>query len=226
MATDPPTPEITLYFDLVSPFSYIAFQVLKNSPIFQSCKITYTPVSLRTILTTCGNPPPIAVKNKLIYINRHRLAWSRRLNIPMSQTVPAGFPFPTTDIQSLLALVAMSHPEKVAEVVERLYTSVWANGDSASATDSERYMQVLEEVLGGDVVEVLMAEEKQIEGKSLLEANTHRAIEEGAFGLPWLACTSPTGEKEGFWGVDHLGLAAEFLGLDVGMEGGFRVMMK
>ncbi|RAK74641.1 thioredoxin-like protein [Aspergillus fijiensis CBS 313.89] len=226
MATHPPTPEITLYFDLVSPFSYIAFQVLKKSPIFQSCKITYTPVSLRTILTTCGNPPPIAVKNKLTYINRHRLAWSRRLNIPMTQAVPTGFPFPTTDIQSLLALVAVSHPEKVVEIVERLYTFVWADGDSASVTDSERYKKVLEEVLSDDVVEGLLDGEKQTEGKTLLEANTHRAIEEGAFGLPWLACTSPAGEKEGFWGVDHLGLAAEFLELDVGMEGGFRVMMK
>ncbi|PYH44738.1 thioredoxin-like protein, partial [Aspergillus saccharolyticus JOP 1030-1] len=205
------TPEITLYFDLVSPFSYIAFQVLRNSLVYKSCKITYTPVALRTLLVTCGNPPPIAIKNKLTYINRHRLVWSHRLNIPMTETVPAGFPFPTADIQSLLALVAVSHPEKLVEIVERLYISIWAAGDSAFATVPERYKEVLADVLGGDVMEGLMSQEQQAEGKALLESNTLQAFQEGAFGLPWLMCTSPSGEKEGFWGVDHLGLVADFL---------------
>ncbi|RAL08734.1 2-hydroxychromene-2-carboxylate isomerase [Aspergillus homomorphus CBS 101889] len=226
MTTNNTIPEITLYFDLVSPFSYIAFQVLRNSTIFRSCKITYTPVSLRTLLTACGNPPPIMIKNKQTYINHHRLAWSRRLRIPMTETVPSDFPFPTAEIQALLCLISDTYPEKLVEIVERLYTSVWAEGDSACVTDAERYRAVIMETLGKEVLEALGREEKRAEGQALLEANTLRAIEEGAFGLPWLMCTSPAGEREGFWGVDHLGLVAEFLGLDVGMEGGFRVLMK
>jgi 2-hydroxychromene-2-carboxylate isomerase len=47
----------------------------------------------------------------------------------------------------------------------------------------------------------------------LLES-TERAFREGAFGLPWMVCTNAKGETEGFWGVDHLGCVAEFMGLE------------
>jgi hypothetical protein len=51
------------------------------------------------------------------------------------------------------------------------------------------------------------------QGKSLLVANTDQAFADGAFGLPWMMCTNAAGETEGFFGVDHLGQVAEFLGL-------------
>jgi hypothetical protein len=38
-------------------------------------------------------------------------------------------------------------------------------------------------------------------------------------------CTNAKGEKECFWGVDHLAQAALFLGLDREMEKGFRALM-
>lgn len=38
-------------------------------------------------------------------------------------------------------------------------------------------------------------------------------------------CTNEKGEKEGFWGVDHLGQVAMFLGLDKGVDGGFRALL-
>lgn len=41
----------------------------------------------------------------------------------------------------------------------------------------------------------------------------------GAFGLPWFECTNSKGETEGFWGVDHMGLVVEFLGLDRSDQG-------
>lgn len=74
-------PQITFYFDIGSPFSYIAFHVLKvgsmkpqdqfplltnsqNSPVFSECEIQYIPVSLRDIFQLCQNAPPLAVKSK------------------------------------------------------------------------------------------------------------------------------------------------------------------
>lgn len=53
-------------------------------------------------------------------------------------------------------------------------------------------------------------------GKALLLKLTDAAFDAGAFGLPWMVCTNPkTGATEGFWGVDHLGQVAQFLGLPV-----------
>lgn len=55
--------------------------------------------------------------------------------------------------------------------------------------------------------------------------NTEKAFAQGAFGLPWLICTNPVGETEGFWGVDHLGQVVEFLGLKKPGDGGWRSVM-
>jgi 2-hydroxychromene-2-carboxylate isomerase len=51
-------------------------------------------------------------------------------------------------------------------------------------------------------------------GKQTLIENTDQAFADGAFGLPWMVCTNANGKTEGFWGVDHIGQVAQFLGLD------------
>jgi 2-hydroxychromene-2-carboxylate isomerase len=91
--------------------------------------------------------------------------------------------------------------------------------------------KILSEVLGGGskgeeeakkVVETMQSEEV----KKVLGANTERAFQEGAFGLPWFTATNAKGETEGFWGVDHLGQMCDFLGLERPRDGkGWRAML-
>ena len=55
-------------------------------------------------------------------------------------------------------------------------------------------------------------------------------MNEGAFGLPYYVAVDKAGEKETFWGFDHLGLVVDHLGLEkpaVGSkdEGGWKVLM-
>ena len=61
--------------------------------------------------------------------------------------------------------------------------------------------------------------------KALLTANTNRSFDSGAFGLPWFECTNLNGETEGFFGVDHLGQVADYLGLDRALARGFRAAL-
>lgn len=61
--------------------------------------------------------------------------------------------------------------------------------------------------------------------KGLLMSNTDRAFKEGAFGLPWFVCTDANGKTEGFWGIDHLGQVADFLGLDRSGDAGFKALL-
>lgn len=49
--------------------------------------------------------------------------------------------------------------------------------------------------------------------KQDLNANNEFALKEGAFGLPWFIALNSLGEKDVFWGFDHIGMVAEFLGL-------------
>ncbi|KAK4693493.1 hypothetical protein P7C71_g3911, partial [Lecanoromycetidae sp. Uapishka_2] len=70
-------------------------------------------------------------------------------------------------------------------------------------------------------IDVTMSDEV----KKLLTARTDEALAEGSFGLPWFA-----GEKECFWGFDHIAQVANHLGLERPKpgsisEGGWRSML-
>ncbi|KAK8029536.1 2-hydroxychromene-2-carboxylate isomerase [Apiospora rasikravindrae] len=72
---------------------------------------------------------------------------------------------------------------------------------------------ILTEVLGEESTKEALAYGGTV-GKSTLKANTDKAFEDGAFGLPWMVCTNSKGQTEGFWGVDRIGEVLRFLLLE------------
>lgn len=75
---------------------------------------------------------------------------------------------------------------------------------------------MLEKALGKEVAQKAIQESQGEQAKRKLTENTERAFQSGAFGLPWFECVNGRGEREGFWGFDHLGVVVRFLGLDDG----------
>ena len=64
------------------------------------------------------------------------------------------------------------------------------------------------------------------EAKKALRDNGDEALKEGCFGLPWFVAENEKGQKEGFWGVDHIGQVMEFLDVKLESEGGrYRSML-
>jgi 2-hydroxychromene-2-carboxylate isomerase len=63
------------------------------------------------------------------------------------------------------------------------------------------------------------------EGKELLAKNTDQALEDGAFGLPWFVAENSKAERETFWGVDHLGLVVQHLGIEKPKMGGWNALL-
>ncbi|EZF75545.1 hypothetical protein H105_02957 [Trichophyton soudanense CBS 452.61] len=217
-------PKITLYVDIVSPFAYIAYHVLRNSPVFAKCTTTCVPVLLGAIIQATGNTPPIRIKNKDKWINVERLRWSKLLGVPITEAMPDGFPVFTLAVQRALCVVAADHPEKLASCIDALYNTLWVNRDS-SVIKPEGYVPVLETVIGKDAAIKVAEKSNTAEIKQKLISNTDRSVESGAFGLPWMECTNSKGETESFFGVDHLGQVVAFLGLDGTLGKGFKALL-
>ncbi|GAQ37550.1 hypothetical protein AtubIFM55763_000428 [Aspergillus tubingensis] len=217
-------PRINVYLDVVSPFGYIAFSVLKNSPVFAKCNITYIPIFLGGIMQACGNTAPMKIKNKDKWSEKERYRWSRYFNVPIVQTVPEGFPPRTLSTQRALCAISQKHPDKLVPAFEALYHLFWVEGN-ANIAQPECFGPVLEGVLGKDVAQSVLADMEHGDIKAALIANTDRAFKSGAFGIPWFECTNDKGETDTFWGVDHLGQVAEFLGLDIKSDKGFRACL-
>ncbi|KAJ5503310.1 hypothetical protein N7463_006184 [Penicillium fimorum] len=216
--------KITLYVDIVSPFAYIAFHVLQNSPAFAKCEITYVPILLGGLMNASGNSPPINVKNKKTYLGRQRVRWAKYFSVPIVEGFPEGFPFRTLSVQRALCAISQKTPGKLATVIGALFHAVWVEGNTAIGEPDE-FAPVLESILGKQDMLQTLADMNNPEVKALLTANTDQSFNSGAFGLPWFECTNSKGETEGFFGVDHLGQVADFLGLDRGLDRGFRAAL-
>lgn len=63
------------------------------------------------------------------------------------------------------------------------------------------------------------------EGKEILAKNSDAALADGAFGLPWFVATNSKGERETFWGVDHLAQVLNHLGLEKPTAGGWKSVL-
>lgn len=105
-----------------------------------------------------------------------------------------------------------------------LYKKFWIDLEPVSTP--EVFGKVLVEVLGNEAEarDVLRKMGEQ-EAKDKLTANTQEAFRSGSFGAPWFEVVRGDGEKKGFWGINHLGLLIEFLGLDRGRDRAFRSLL-
>ena len=87
--------------------------------------------------------------DKFQWINRERIYWARRFDVPMSEAIPKGFPASTTEVQLALCAIAINVPEKLVPVAEKLFRGFWGDGDSAVLT-SAGFLPILEEEFGAD----------------------------------------------------------------------------
>ncbi|KAK0651335.1 thioredoxin-like protein [Cercophora newfieldiana] len=218
-------PHITLYIDTVSPFAYLAYHILRNDPLFTPISKTYTPIFLGGLMHKCGNTAPMRILNKDKWINAERLRWARLFGVPMSQNLPPEFPANTLGI--MRALCALSEGAggqgRLTEALDVLFRAYWVEGKRTFEGDVLRGM--LAGIFGEAEAERILADAKTV-GKAKLLENTDKAFADGAFGLPWMVCTNAKGETEGFWGVDHLGQVAQFMGLDhKGGEKGWKALL-
>ncbi|KAL4810969.1 thioredoxin-like protein [Aspergillus unguis] len=217
-------PKITLYYDIVSPFAYIAFKVLQTSPTFKKCDITFMPIFLGGIMKATGNTPPIRIKNKDKWINQERMRWARYFSVPISETSPEGFPPNTIALQRALTAISQIAPDKLIPATEAAWQEFWGKANG-KATQPEVFVPILEKILGSSQTKAVLEAANGAEIKERLTTNTQQAFDSGAFGLPWFECTNSKGEKEGFWGIDHLGQVIDFLGLDRSLDRGFRAVL-
>ena len=143
------------------------------------------------------------------------------------QDAPKGFPPLTLNTQRALCALEISSPQSIPTAFDALYASFWRNGNHLIGKP-EGFGPVLEQSLGKDVAKDLLERMGGKEAKGRLSENTDKAMSLGAFGIPWYECENEKGEKECFWGFDHLGQVVRFLDLDgsVEVDEGFKKGMR
>jgi len=217
-------PKITLYVDIVSPFGYMAYWTTRHSPILADVEITYIPMFLGGLMKACDNRTPLEIRNKDKWIDVERLRWSSAFKIPMSKGTPEGFPVLTLYTMRAMCALQILDEAKLPLALDALYESFWVQSNSAVAK-ADGFGPVLEQAIGKELTGKVLKEMNGKDAKARLMSNTDLAFNNGAFGLPWWQCTNTEGKTECFWGFDHFGQVAEFLGLNRNGQEGMRAML-
>jgi 2-hydroxychromene-2-carboxylate isomerase len=180
---------VTLYFDFVSPFSYIAFKRLHELP--HDVEVELKPVLFAGLLQHFGNKGPAEIAEKRRWTYRWCTWWAEELGIPFR--FPASHPFNPLHHLRLALAAGVTRP-----TVERIFDAIWTTG--AEASDPAAFRALAKE-LGVDEAKLASPE-----AKDTLRKYTEAAAARGVFGVP-------TYEIDGelFWGADAIGFVNAFL---------------
>ncbi len=184
-------PIIDFYFDVVSPYTYIATQQLPALAERCGAEVRWRPVLVGGLFKLIGNTAPLTLpaRAKNNYKDMQRLMAYYGIEFYM----PKIFPF--SSLLAMRCLCALP-AEQIANKAEQIFIAAWSKKQDVTQAE------VLSQLLGADIV--AQAEQETIKEK--LKHNTAELAQRGGFGVP----TFFVGE-EMFFGQDRLFLLEDYL---------------
>jgi len=188
---------VEFLYDLVSPFSYLAYAGLDGVCERQGAELVLHPVLLGAIHDAAGIQAPATIPAKGRYMNRDIQRWAGYYGLPMR--FPSPFPFRT--LKTMRAAIFCGRHGELESFTREAFKLYWEeDGAPAGREESDEDGPISEVArrIGVDPDEVLAgASEPEI--KEELKDSTSDALDRGAFGAP----TFFVGD-EMFWGNDRL----------------------
>jgi 2-hydroxychromene-2-carboxylate isomerase len=195
---------LDFWFDVVSPYAYLAFERLPQALEGCSYRVRYRPLLFGALLKHWGQLGPAEIEPKRAWTMRQVHWLAREAGVELA--LPAQHPFNPLALQRLALACGEVDGLPNRRVVEALFHHVWRGG-GADANEPAR-LQALTQALqpaldpqGEDV-------------KQRLRAHTDEALALGVFGVPALAC-----EGRLFWGLDALPMLRAALQGDAWFDG-------
>jgi 2-hydroxychromene-2-carboxylate isomerase len=191
-------PEIEFFFDVASPYSYLASTQIDELEAETGVPVRWRPFLLGGVFESVGNSAPARLRPKARYMLEDLNRWADRYDIPFE--MPSNFPVNSLSAQRVLVAAGERGQEAVVRLAHRLFEDYWVEGRDVSDT---RVVAEAADAVGLDGDEMLdWTERDRIKDK--LRSNSDEAVERGAFGAP----TFFVGD-EMFWGNDRLDFVRE-----------------
>lgn len=193
MSTPASETQATWYFDVISPFAYLALRDIEE--LAQRISITYRPILFAALLERWKHLGPAEIPPKRIHTYRLCLFEAQRRGIEFR--FPPAHPF--NPLRPLRLLAALDGDQRAVRIV---MDRIWRDGLDLSIA---QHLQDCCVALGLEPAEAAALADAA-ETKAKLRANTDAAVQAGLFGVP----TLQIGE-ELFWGADALPMARAYL---------------
>jgi 2-hydroxychromene-2-carboxylate isomerase len=170
-------PALEFFFDLGSPYSYLASTQVEALVARASATLKWRPFLLGGVFSATGNEPPTTNMYKARYLFKDLQDWANHYRLP-PVAIPEDFPGNSLKANRL-ALVA-DEQGKLPGFVNAAYRAAFVDGQSLSDA------QVLTEVCRGAALDVQASFARMLsqEVKDRLRRNTEEAVGKGAYGAP------------------------------------------
>jgi 2-hydroxychromene-2-carboxylate isomerase len=192
--------EVEFWFDVGSPYSYLAWRALPKLAAEKGARIEWRPMLLGGVFKATGNHSPAEIPAKSRWTRADMQLWAERIGT----TIRMNPHFPVNTLALMRGAVAMQMlgEEPFLRYLDAVFRGMWV--DARDMGDPDEVAAVLREA-GFDPARV-MALAGEPAAKERLKAATEEAVARGVFGAP----TFFVGEQM-FWGQDRLAFVAQAL---------------
>jgi 2-hydroxychromene-2-carboxylate isomerase len=189
--------QVEFYYDLVSPYSYLAYGQLGCICEENGAELVLRPMLLGAVHKEAGIKAPIETKLKARYQARDIRRWAEYYGVPLR--FPDPFPFRT--LKTMRAAMFLQERNKLEAFTDAAFALYWEEGGAPKGieeVDEDAPISAVARRMGAEPEEVLEGAASQ-GAKQYLKDATSEALQRGVFGAPAFF----VGE-EMFWGNDRL----------------------
>ena len=181
--------KLEFFFDLSSPYSYLAATQVQPLADKTGAALIWRPMVLGAVFKATGNEMPARVPGKARWMGNDLQRWAEHYGVPFRFSSH----FPANTIKAMRLVLV--DDAKAGAVAMAGFRAMWA--DDRDLTD-DGVLRSIAEMGGLDPAAAMQAIETPAI-KDKLRANTDEAVARGAFGAPAMLVGD-----ELFWGNDRL----------------------
>lgn len=207
---------IELFYDVVSPYSWLGFEVMCRYRHVWNIELRLRPAFLGGVMQGSGNKPPGLLPSRMLYMSKDLTRSSQYFGVPLqAPSDPAEAMFQKGSLSAMRFVTAVQEREKdgdkrVEQVSRELWKRIWSEDKDITESASLSEAALKAGLSDSEIKEALeMSTSKAIKDK--LKSSTQEALDHGAFGFPLVVC-HVNGKPEMFFGSDRFELMAHCIG--------------
>ncbi|NXS52795.1 GSTK1 transferase, partial [Brachypteracias leptosomus] len=204
---------VELFYDVVSPYSWLGFEVLCRYQHIWNIDLRLRPALLGGIMQATGNKPPAMLPKRGEYMLKDVKRMAKYYQVPV-QISEDDFTrilgISTLGTMRFITAAGMTQPQVLEPLSREFWMSFWSQHEDVSKP--ENILAVARQAgLSSELAQKLLEMISSPAVKNQLKETTEEAIKYGAFGMPAVVAHF-NGEPHLFFGSDRLELLGNIIG--------------
>ncbi|NXE56199.1 GSTK1 transferase, partial [Casuarius casuarius] len=205
---------VELFYDVVSPYSWLGFEVLCRYQHIWNIDLRFRPAFLGGIMQATGNKPPAMLPKRAEYLLKDIKRMGKYYQVPVQISAD--------DFQRILSkgslgamrfitAIDMTQPQFLEPVSRAFWLRFWSQVSTLQSQLLAPLSVARQAGLSSEQAQKLLDMVSSPAVKNRLRETTEDAIKYGAFGMPAVVAHF-NGEQHLFFGSDRLELLASVIG--------------